>query len=72
MRNWVKETETETMVVYREPDGFSRTYYKTREAAFEAAKEKCRNWGSNLVSRGSSPVTINGETLFENMFNVWD
>jgi hypothetical protein len=67
----VHETETE-VTFHRGGDTFNWTYYKTREAAAEAAREKCESWGSNLVYLGSSPVTINGETYYENMFNVWN
>jgi len=59
---------------YRSGETFemNHTYYKTREAASKAGAEAREAWGSNLVFLGSSPKEINGETFFENGFNVWN
>jgi len=46
--------------------------YKNRKAAAEAGAKAREEWGSNLVYLGSSPVEVNGETYYENGFNVWD
>jgi len=47
-------------------------YFTTKEAAAEAGKKAVENWGSNLRYLGCSPVEVEGETFFENGFNVWD
>jgi hypothetical protein len=77
---FTKVHETETSVEFMrsfvtkagEEVGYKLTFYKSREAAGKAGKKAREVWGSNLVYLGSSPVEVNGETYYENGFNVWD
>ena len=47
-------------------------YFKTVAAAKEAGIGVVKAWGPNKVYLGCSPVVVNGQTYYENGFNVWD
>jgi len=62
------KTKTKTETTNMIPKG----YFKFKKDALEAAKIRCKEWGSNLVYLGWEPIEIDGQIYYKNSFNIYD